>query len=46
MLNIEYRRRAAYYKALERSHLKKDERAFKTWLFRQYKREYRRFLAG
>ncbi len=46
MLNIEYRGRAAYYKALERSQLRKDERAFKAWLFRRYKHEYRRFLAG
>lgn len=46
MLNIEYKGRAAYYKALERSQLSKDERAFMTWFFRRYKREHRRYLAS
>ncbi len=44
MLNIPYKRRAGYYRALERSQVSKDERPFRTWFFRQYLREHRRLL--
>jgi Fic family protein len=43
MLNIEYKNRGAYYNALERSQLKKEERAFTNWFFRRYSREFKRY---
>lgn len=46
MLNIEYKRRAAYYGSLERSQLNEDERPFMNWFFRRYKREHKRLLAN
>ena len=46
MLNIEYRRRIAYYKSLERSQVRKDERPFINWFFRRYKHENLRYLAS
>jgi Fic family protein len=36
MLNIEYTRRASYYRSLERSQINKDDRPFANWLFRRY----------
>ena len=44
MLNVEYSGRLAYYRALERSQLSKDGRAFTRWFFRRYIRGNRRFL--
>lgn len=44
MLNIEYKGRAAYYRALERSQLSNDERPFMNWFFRRYRREFRTYL--
>lgn len=46
MLNIEYRRRIAYYNSLERSQVGKDERPFMNWFFRRYKHENLRYLAS
>lgn len=40
MLNIEYKRRGAYYGSLERAQLTKDERPFLNWFFRRYRREF------
>lgn len=45
MLNIEYKKRNAYYRSLERSQTRNDERPCLNWLFRRYKSEYRRYLA-
>ena len=45
MLNVEYKGRASYYGALERSQLKRDERPFLNWFFRRYKHENSRYLA-
>ncbi len=36
MLNIEYKRRAAYYRALESSQLAEEDRSFTNWFFRRY----------
>lgn len=44
LMNIQSRRRAGYYKALERSQLSKDERPFMVWVFRQYLRQHARLL--
>ena len=38
MLSIEYRRRAAYYRALERAQITKEDRRFTNWFFRRYKK--------
>lgn len=46
MLNIEYKRRTAYYGSLERSQLSKDERPFMKWFFRRYRSEQKRFLGN
>ena len=43
MLNIEYKNRGAYYNALERSQLKKEERVFTNWFFRRYLGEFKRY---
>lgn len=43
MLNIEYKNRSAYYGALERSQLSKEERIFTNWFFRRYLREFKRY---
>jgi len=43
MLNIEYKNRGAYYNALERSQLKKEDQIFKNWFFRRYSREFKRY---
>ena len=43
MLNIEYKNRGAYYNALERSQLNKEERVFTNWFFRRYLREFKRY---
>jgi cell filamentation protein, protein adenylyltransferase len=43
MLNIEYKNRGAYYNALERSQLNKEERVFTNWFFRRYLRELKRY---
>lgn len=39
MLNIEYKRRRAYYNALERAQVNNRERIFCQWFFRRYLRE-------
>ena len=44
MLNIEYKRRATYYTALERSQINRNDRIFLTWFFRRYRREYESLL--
>lgn len=46
MLNIEYRRRIAYYNSLERSQIGKDERPFINWFFRRYRHENLGYLAS
>ena len=45
MINIEHSKRAAYYNALVRSQLGKDERPFMNWFFRRFKHEFARFLS-
>lgn len=44
LLNIPYEKRAGYYRALERSQLKKDETIFVQWIFRKYLKEYKRYF--
>lgn len=44
MLNIEYRGRASYYGALERSQVRGDERPFLNWFFRRYLGESKMFI--
>jgi Fic family protein len=41
MLNIDYKRRSSYYRALERAQLAKDERIFLVWFFRWYERQFK-----
>jgi Fic family protein len=43
MLNIDYKKRRAYYRALERSQLSEDDRIFATWFFRRYEWEFRSY---
>ncbi len=43
MLNIPYEKRAGYYRALERSQIKKDEMIFLQWFFKRYFKEYSRY---
>jgi len=43
MLNIDYKRRSSYYRALERAQLAKDERIFLVWFFRWYERQFRSY---
>jgi Fic family protein len=43
MLNIDHKKRRAYYRALERSQLSEDDRIFATWFFRRYEREFRSY---
>lgn len=44
MLDIPYEGRSSYYRALERSQLKNEERIFLQWFIRRYTKEYRRYL--
>ena len=44
MLDIKYEGRNSYYNALEKSHLKKEDRTFLQWLVKRYIKEYRRYL--
>jgi len=44
MLDIKYEGRNSYYSALEKSHLKKEDRTFLQWLVKRYVKEYRRYL--
>jgi len=44
MLDILYEGRNSYYNALERSHLKKEDRIFLQWFIKKYIKEYRRYL--
>ena len=44
MLDIKYEERNSYYNALEKSHLKKEDRTFLQWLVKRYIKEYRRYL--
>jgi len=44
MLDIKYEGRNSYYNALEKSHLKKEDRIFLQWLVKRYIKEYRRYL--
>ncbi len=44
MMDIPYDNRTAYYNALERSQTRKNEDTFLQWLFRQYLKEFRRYL--
>ena len=39
MMNIEYENRNSYYKALERSQIKKEDSIFLIWFFKRYLRE-------
>jgi Fic family protein len=43
MLNIDYRRRSSYYRALERAQLAKDERIFLVWFFRWYEHQFKSY---
>jgi Fic family protein len=43
MFNIEHKDRSAYYTALERSQLKREEQVFANWFFRRYIREFKRY---
>jgi Fic family protein len=44
MLDIKYEGRHSYYNALEKSHLKKEDRTFLQWLVKRYIKEYRQYL--
>jgi Fic family protein len=44
MLDIKYEGKNSYYNALEKSHLKKEDRTFLQWLVKRYIKEYRRYL--
>ncbi len=44
LTDIEYRRRAAYCRSLERSQLTGDGRPFMNWFYRRYRHENSRFL--
>ncbi len=44
MLDIPYERRNSYYNALERSHMKNEERIFLQWFIKRYIEEHRRYL--
>ena len=44
MLNIQYGNRTSYYNALERSQVSRDESKFLQWFFRNYLKEYNRYL--
>ena len=44
MLNIPYKNRIGYYNALERAQVKKIDSVFLLWFFRQYIKEYQRYL--
>jgi len=44
MLDIPYEGRNSYYNALERSHVKKEERIFLQWFVKRYLREYKKYL--
>ena len=46
MLNIEYRDRRGYYKALEKSQTKKDEGPFVLWFFKKYVKDNQGYLNG
>jgi Fic family protein len=46
MLNIEYKNRNSYYRALERSQVKRQDTTFSNWLFRRYLQEYKRYEAA
>jgi len=43
MLNIEYKDRSGYYRALERSQLSHEDGTFANWLFRRYRREFKNY---
>jgi Fic family protein len=42
MLNIEYKNRNSYYRALERSQVRRTDGVFANWFFRRYLREFTR----
>lgn len=44
MLNISYEKRGGYYRALERSQIKKDETIFLQWFFKRYLKEHTKYL--
>lgn len=44
MLDIPYEGKNSYYNALERSHVKRDDRIFLQWFIKRYIKEYRRYL--
>ncbi len=44
LLDIAYEDRDSYYKALERSQIKNDERIFMQWFIKRYIRENKRYL--
>lgn len=44
MLDIPYEGRTGYYNALERSHLKDDERIFVQWFVKKYIKEHKKYL--
>jgi Fic family protein len=44
LFDLPYNRRMGYYKALETASIEKDETVFLRWFFREYVRQYRRFL--
>jgi len=44
MLDIPYEGRNSYYNALERSHVKKEDRIFLQWFIKRYIKEHKRYL--
>lgn len=44
MLNIEYKDRKGYYRALERSQMKKDDGPFVQWFFKKYMKANQRYI--
>ncbi|SMH72202.1 Fic family protein [Candidatus Nitrosotalea okcheonensis] len=44
MLDISYESRSGYYNALERSHIKKEDRIFLQWFIKRYIKEHKRYL--
>jgi len=44
MLIVQYTKRKSYYRALERSQVKKDDRIFVQWSFKRYLKEYIEYL--
>lgn len=44
LLDVPYTKRAAYYNALERSQVRREDKIFIQWLFRRYIQEYKKYV--